>query len=273
MFFLIIKSTAQSSKRTVRYQEFKEFEIKNLKITLPDNAIFRFTKRKSYIKGHRLNNHLDGTYGPADGVITKSEIQNTLRFLFIEFDTQFIPKLKSTNPVLKELDSTYPLYWLEYGSLLGSYRDQDIIPWDVDGDIGIFDFILLEFPMRFETTKWIFLRNADDIALREYAVTFDSRTTVSARFISKTNGVYIDVFAFSVMENTVNHQKYVYSQLQIRDFRLWRPLEMLLPINPNGTFLGNMTFNIPRDAEQWLYVWYDTLRAPAKLDPMDWYLL
>jgi len=28
-------------------------------------------------------------------------------------------------------------YWLEYGSLLGAWRDGEIIPWDLDLDIGV----------------------------------------------------------------------------------------------------------------------------------------
>ena len=183
----------------------------------------------------------------------------------------FIPELKSTIPSLR--DSAYPLYWLEYGSLLGSYREQDIIAWDADGDIGVFDFILYEFPMRLETAEWVFIRNVEDQDLREYKVTYDPGTTVSARFISKRNGVFIDIFAFSIMEDAVTLQKYIYSQAEIANFNLWRTLDLLLPINPDGVFLQNMSFNAPRDTEQWLYVWYDTLRAPGKLDPMDWYLL
>ena len=50
-------------------------------------------------------------------------------------------------------------YWLEYGSLLGSYREKDIIEWDDDGDIGIMLNDLNKFPLKYETTNWIWIRN------------------------------------------------------------------------------------------------------------------
>merc|ERR1712232_1097346 len=94
-----------------------------------------------------------------------------------------------------------------YGSFLGAYRENDIIAWDTDGDIGIFDFVLDTLPVQYETKTFVFRRNP----ILSHLI-YDSHNTVSARFISKTNGVFIDIFAYSIVEDAIKKEKYRYNK-------------------------------------------------------------
>jgi len=51
-------------------------------------------------------------------------------------EEQKVVFLKKIVSVFEEYDVDY---WLEFGSLLGCYRDKRLIPWDSDIDIGVFD--------------------------------------------------------------------------------------------------------------------------------------
>merc|ERR1712062_840772 len=169
-------------------------------------------------------------------------------FLFLEFTSNFLVKLQANVSGL--MTSQYPLYWLEYGTLLGSWREEDIIRWDDDGDLGIFDFILAQFPMRYESADWIFRRNP-----YQNSSVYDGSNTVSARIISKWNGVFVDLFAYLIIGN------YLYNSWSINDFNFWQKIDDLLPIG-EGVFLKNKTFLIPRNTERWLLNEYKTLEAP-----------
>jgi fukutin-related protein len=46
---------------------------------------------------------------------------------------------KTARHVFSVLDEAGVRYWLEGGSLLGAMRHSDIIPWDYDVDIGIYE--------------------------------------------------------------------------------------------------------------------------------------
>ena len=226
-------------------------QIKDLSITVPQNMTFLERKNTvKYFEEQPKHPHLDSEYGV--GTLSKDDIHQTLRFLFEQFTTVFLEEFRVN------LSSEYPLYWLEYGSLLGSFREQNIIRWDDDGDIGIFDFILAQFPMRYESEEWLFRRNPDVDSL-----IYDGHNTVSARFISKENGVFIDIFATSIIEDVISGGKYSYNSWSIKDFNFWQKLDDLLPIDKEALFLKNETFNAPRNTERWLLKEYKTLDAPS----------
>ena len=72
-------------------------------------------------------------------------------------------------------------HWLDYGTLLGAARDEQLIPWDDDGDIGV----LAEDRDRI-------LALAPEIAAAGYYV--DTRSAAEPRInYSLVNGVGVDV--------------------------------------------------------------------------------
>merc|ERR1712079_332553 len=91
---------------------------------------------------------------------------------------------------------------------------------------------------------------------------YDAHNTVSGRFISKLTGCFIDIFAFSVIEDAVSQIRYVYNSWSIKDFAYWQRLDDLLPISDQGIFVLNETFNVPRNTKQWLLKEYKYLEAP-----------
>eukprot|EP01083_Nonionella_stella_P013861 39004_1 len=222
----------------------KLLQINNLEIKLP-HRFYQIEDNPKYFTEFEGHPHVDKQYGIED--LSMDDIHNTLRHLYLEFKNTFLPShWQNLSNISKNA-----CYWLEYGTLMGAYRDQDIIPWDDDGDMGIFDHCLYELPLIYESMDWVFKRNPS-----QNSYIYDSHNTVSARFISKRNGVFIDFYSYS----TVNG--YVYNSWSVNNFDYWQPLDDLLPLNHSGVFLLNHTFNIPRNTKKWLLNEYGTLEVP-----------
>jgi phosphorylcholine metabolism protein LicD len=85
----------------------------------------------------------------------------------------------------KEIEAAGLRYWLDFGTLLGAYRDRDICPGDTDIDICAFE--------------------SDRIRLREIAsrlashgFVYRDQRTVSKVFLSGTNTLHVDIWFFKV---------------------------------------------------------------------------
>ena len=206
---------------------------------------------EKFFKENPQNGHLDAEYGNKD--LSIPEIYATLKELFIEFKTNFICK---QNVTLPNIVPSLPLFWLDEGSLLGSYREGDIIAWDDDGDIGVFDFVLDQWPLEWETDTLIWKRNPGSNKF-----VYDWSNIVSARFISKENGVFLDVMGYSMVTDD-NGIKWLYNKWTMSTFKMWQRLSDLLPITHTGSFM-NDTYNIPRNTKQWLLTYYDSLERPS----------
>lgn len=132
-----------------------------------------------YFKTIIFNGHMDQTYGKRN--VSATEIRSELKYLLETFGTLCL--YVQVKPVLM------------YGGLLGwKHNHKHILPWDDDLDIIIVgndvDRIVILDGM--ETDNWVFRVNPRYIN----KIVNDPYNKIDARFISKRNGVFIDVTFF-----------------------------------------------------------------------------
>jgi hypothetical protein len=165
--------------------------------------------------------HYDGRYFRKQ--LPLKEKQNILRELFkvfVHFINQYNVKL-----------------CLAYGTLLGYYRNNDIIPWDDDIDVWI---------DKKDLFKNLPLKHTDDRYLWEIninSVKYNKENTVAARFICKKTGVFIDVFSYYIKD-----KKFIDSENQQYN------IDNILPFQ-RAIFLECYVY-IPNNTEQTLIDYY-----------------
>ncbi|XP_053362828.1 fukutin-related protein [Clarias gariepinus] len=97
---------------------------------------------------------------------------------------------ETTKHVINILESSGVRYWLEGGSLLGAARHQDIIPWDYDVDLGIYQE---------DVTNCEYLRNLDSGSLVD-ANGYVWERAVEGDFYriqySESNHLHVDLWPF-----------------------------------------------------------------------------
>lgn len=179
-------------------------EILNFLIRLISCFIFNKNKRKDFRKKHlkrtkyeileknitdRIIQHIDYKFNilvntfynvnqiqPATGNLRKIQLAGSI--LLEKFDT-----ICRNNGIR---------YWLDYGNLLGAFRNQGFIPWDDDIDIGMMrsDFKKLQSVISeykdFKLTEWLHLKNGFDIHCRV------------AKFCFNRNDIhlFLDIFTY-----------------------------------------------------------------------------
>ena len=196
-----------------------------------------------YFVENLKNEHEDSVYGI--GELSLNETHQTLMKLMTDFAT-----------FMEEQNVNYGTngYWLDYGTLLGSWRNQSIISHDDDADMGIFDFVLNQLPSKWENDEVIWIKNA----LPSNTFVWDWWNHIRARFVSKKNGRFIDFVAYSVIEDQFGI-KYAVSTAPKPNFKCFQILADILPINRNG-ILSNGLFNVPNNAENYLLKIFTTLK-------------
>lgn len=257
-------------------------DLQNAKISL-----YQVHGNSKYFVENEFDNHLDKQYSENIGYVGRNATIETLYFLFEQFfdwinNDKIISKLKTAyldpdimpNEYLFKFDikpDNKLIYFLDYGTLLGSFRNQSIIPWDVNGDIGFLAKDLQQLPIEYETDSWIFKQNpvfyeSDDINV------YDSHNTVAARVISKTNGIFINIMPYSLIHKINTDVCYLYST---GDFLLddkWHKAMDLFPLNMTGGVLRHLkNIPIPRNTRKWLLTYYSDLKVPEqhKYDDID----
>ena len=276
--------------------ELISFEIHQIFFVIPSNltlvshmsslhhtrlSLYQVHGNVKFFRESPVDNHLDDQYSKDVGFVDRNETIDTLYFLFEAFfdwlqHNDTVSSLRtayaSTDILpleyLKSLDIRSDdglIYFLDYGSLLGSFRNASIIAWDVNGDIGFMHRDLQQLPLEHEAAQWIFRQNPmyyEDASLSVY----DSHNTVAARVIAKANGVFINVMPYSLIHKTdAVDDAYVYSTADFLEHEKWHRATDLFPINKTGGALKHLTgLQVPHNVEKWLLTYYDDLKAPSE---------
>jgi hypothetical protein len=111
-------------------------------------------------------------------------------------------------------------YWLDGGSLLGATRTGGVIPWDVDGDVGIDQAsgdLLRKEPLAV-TDDFLFELTPD-------------RLWLPMRLIDKASGLYIDFFEFVPLFVDVTTNETIYA---CRPGMPWYKCAKCIEMHDNG---------------------------------------
>lgn len=186
-------------------------------------------KNEKYFNEPLFHPHYDIRYYKQ--TLSISEIQVKLKDMFTIL-TKFLTKFNVK-------------CWLLFGTLLGYYRDGDMIPWDDDIDVGILFNDLNNLPQKYDIDgKYMWDRNPD--ARHCY---HDSNNIVIARLICMETGVFIDIFG-----QCINRDKVMSSGGDIWDKNDIFPLIQTV-------FLDNIVY-VPQNTKQVLLDVYKNLDIP-----------
>lgn len=114
--------------------------------------------------------------------------------------------------VFNILDSCKVRYWLEGGSLLGAARNQDIIPWDYDIDVGIYKEDILKCDPLLTLSKGSFVD--EDGFLWEKAIEGDFFRVQ----YSESNHLHVDIFPFYSRDGIMTKDTWFKSHRQDTEF-------------------------------------------------------
>ena len=168
--------------------------------------------------------------------------ENIRRKLFHLNAEELLKKIKMA------LDDNNVFFWLEFGTLLGVYRENNFIEHDLDLDIGVF----------FEDTYKIngILKDYGFVKIKEYKVGDDGCLGFEETY--KYKGVTVDVFYFHKNEDMMYCITFsAFENEYVDNLSLFQVKQISVPFNGFSKieFKGTW-FNIPQKTEEHLAAHY-----------------
>jgi phosphorylcholine metabolism protein LicD len=190
---------------------------------------YSFFSTEKFFKEPRGKPHYDKRYFRR--VYSHKKIQDKLRIMYCV--------------LIQFLDKYNVKCWLGFGTLLGYYRDKDIIPWDDDIDVSMMFDDLFKLPKQ-ETLDNTYLWEVNP---NVKPFKRDRNNTVSARLICMKTGIFVDVFA-----NYIHGDKITDSEKNT-----WKVKDVFPLIETD--FLGCSAY-IPNNIKQVLIDYYGDISIP-----------
>lgn len=163
------------------------------------------------------------------------------RNLYLLYAPELLRKLKDS------LDSKHIMFWLEFGTLLGAYRDHDFIKHDLDLDIGTF----------WENAEDVHnaLLNSGFKILKEFKVGTDGLNGLEQTYIYK--GVTVDVFYFHKENDIMYCNSFSTFPEEYNDMSMFQVKKITVPYNgfEKLKFKG-IEFTVPGKIEMHLRAHY-----------------
>jgi len=151
-------------------------------------------------------------------------------------------------------------FWLECGTLLGAFRNQDFIPHDNDADVGMLYNNLIKLQNQKPRNPDFLFEFESKCKQREP----DKKAQVDARIIDTLSGIYVDIFAFSEQQKGKYTSKWVgFNGLDIRTGAypgIFYDHDELFPLN--DCTLHGYKFNCPNKTKAHLQKMYGKNLAP-----------
>ena len=172
--------------------------------------------------------------------------------------------------------------FLESGSLLGIIRDDDLIPWDNDGDVGFLQSECRRFfpvPGSFQKELQIHLDEYNPekfhVPFLECGCNIDASDCdwVVGRIVDKSTGFYVDMFAYSEIPadslyDWQQPQDEWYGRVScLSNFRF--PKSSLLPLTTRSVFNNQLTVLVPNKPALFLNYEFGMVLQP----PLPWTFL
>lgn len=219
--------TASSKERSEKIQAYYNYRLDNL---YHDYGYKKVTDATNQTSWHGCSKRTARCFG--------SVYENMPDFLY---EGRWTPpcclkNLRETAAhVFQVLESYNIRYWLEGGSLLGAIRNGDIIPWDYDVDIGVYQEDLIKLS--------IFMASTDNAIVDERGFVWEK--AIEGDFyrvqFSKTNRLHVDIFPFYSRNGTMTKNTWFESHPQDCEFpeHFLQPLERYSfaaanPFGPNN---------------------------------------
>ncbi|MFC2164549.1 LicD family protein [Acidobacteriota bacterium] len=154
-------------------------------------------------------------------------------------------------------------FWLECGTLLGAFRNQDFIPHDPDADVGMLYNNLVKLQNQKSRNQDFLFEFDPNWRQREP----DKKAQVDARIIDTLSGIYVDIFAFSELKKGRYSSKWVgFNGLDIRIGAhpgIFYDHDELFPLS--DCTLHGCTFKCPNKTKEHLQKMYGkNLDPPSK---------